>query len=91
MSNKFCFICCAFVLLCLACSNKNVVNDAKLSAKCYLEHDPGPCRMAIDRYYYDESEKKCKKFIYGGCKGEAPFETLKECQVTCGCLPVESK
>lgn len=57
----------------------------KLHDNCYLNHDPGPCRMAIKRYYYDEKEKKCKEFIYGGCKGAVPFETLEECQKGCRC------
>ncbi len=59
--------------------------DSKLHENCYLKPDPGPCRMAIKRYYYDEKEKKCKEFIYGGCKGTVPFETLKACQTGCGC------
>lgn len=66
--------------------NQGVKSDKdKLHENCYLKPDPGPCRMAINRYYYDEKEKKCKLFIYGGCKGAVPFKSLKACQVGCGC------
>lgn len=65
--------------------SKAGVGSAPLSANCYLKPDPGPCRMSIKRYYYDPAEKKCKEFIYGGCKGVVPFETLEECRKGCGC------
>jgi hypothetical protein len=56
-----------------------------LDKNCELNPEPGPCRMAIKRYYYDPKEKKCKEFIYGGCQGVVPFETLEECRKKCGC------
>ncbi|HFA50033.1 MAG TPA: proteinase inhibitor I4 serpin [Bacteroidetes bacterium] len=71
-----------------ACNRKSQGGETdgkKLNENCYLKHDPGPCRMAIKRYYYDEKEKKCKEFLYGGCKGVVPFESLKACQKGCGC------
>ncbi|MFD1188382.1 BPTI/Kunitz domain-containing protein [Pontibacter rugosus] len=43
--------------------------------RCTLAPDPGPCRAAITRYYYDQKEKRCKSFIWGGCRGVLPFET----------------
>lgn len=56
-----------------------------LALKCYEKPDPGFCRAYMPRYYYDSTEKKCKEFIYGGCQGNVPFETLEECQKTCKC------
>jgi len=28
-------------------------------------------------------EGKCVSFIYGGCEGVVPFETLEDCQAAC--------
>lgn len=58
--------------------------DCEKSAACSLEPDPGLCKAYIKRYYYDQTEKKCKEFIWGGCDGVVPFETLEECK-QCEC------
>ncbi|PIR43230.1 hypothetical protein COV24_03705, partial [candidate division WWE3 bacterium CG10_big_fil_rev_8_21_14_0_10_32_10] len=34
-------------------------------------------------YYFDQQEKKCKQFIWGGCGGTRPFEKLAECKSVC--------
>jgi len=49
-----------------------------------LEPDKGNCRAMITKYYYDKEEGKCKEFIWGGCDGAVPFETLEECK-ECEC------
>ena len=38
---------------------------------------------AFPRYYYDQNEKKCMKFIWGGCGGVVPFATMEECKNGC--------
>lgn len=48
--------------------------------RCSLAPDPGPCKANFTRYYYDATEKKCKEFVWGGCDGVVPFETLAECE-----------
>ena len=48
--------------------------------RCSLEPDVGPCEAYIPKYYYDKEEKECKEFIWGGCEGTVPFDTLEECQ-----------
>ena len=52
---------------------------------CSLIPDPGPCKAAFKKYYYDQKEKKCKEFIYGGCNGVVPFQTLEDCKKKCSC------
>lgn len=52
---------------------------------CSLVPDPGPCKALFKKYYFDQKEKKCKEFIYGGCNGVVPFETLADCQKKCPC------
>lgn len=51
---------------------------------CTLIPETGPCRAAIPIYYYDQTDGICKEFIWGGCDGVVPFETLEECQ-ECKC------
>lgn len=58
--------------------------DSVKPSRCLLEPDPGFCYAYMPRYYYDKQEKKCKEFIYGGCEGVVPFETLEECK-QCEC------
>ncbi len=58
-----------------------------LDKRCYMQPDPGMCRAAIPRYYYDKTDGKCKAFTWGGCQGLVPFNSLEECMKTCGCEP----
>jgi len=49
-------------------------------ANCDLAPDPGPCRAAMVKYYFDKPSGTCKEFIYGGCQGVVPFETKEDCE-----------
>lgn len=59
------------------------------SPVCNVRPDPGTCRAALPRYYYDPETGTCNCFLYGGCredgKAESPgsFFTLGECQQEC--------
>lgn len=63
-----------------ACKGARKVQEP-LDERCTLEPDPGPCRAAMPRYYYDAESGTCKEFIWGGCHGTVPFETLEACQI----------
>lgn len=54
-----------------------------MSKRCQLKPDPGTCKAYMPRYYFDESEGSCKEFIWGGCEGMVPFETLESCIEAC--------
>ncbi len=69
----------SILLLLYSCSNSSDDN-----CNCDLEPDQGLCEAAIPKYYFDQEEKKCKVFIWGGCGGVVPFGTLEECE-ECGC------
>jgi hypothetical protein len=58
--------------------------NAECLTKCSQKGEAGPCKALIKKYYFDPTEKKCKEFIWGGCDGVVPFQTLEECQ-SCGC------
>lgn len=52
--------------------------------RCDTNPEVGPCDAAFPRFYFDHDENKCKEFLWGGCEGVVPFETLEECE-ECGC------
>ena len=63
------------LFLTLACSK----DDCERPKQCKQDPDPGPCEAYIPAYYFDEDEGKCKEFIYGGCDGNVPYETMEAC------------
>jgi len=69
------------LFLMLAQCTKPSVNDQR----CDWLPNAGPCEAYIPKYYFDKSEKKCKEFIWGGCQGVVPYETLEECESKCDC------
>ncbi|XP_016982777.1 kunitz-type conkunitzin-B1 [Drosophila rhopaloa] len=38
-------------------------------SKCLLPKEVGPCRMNLERFYYNKDKKACETFKYGGCRG----------------------
>ncbi|CAK9304590.1 unnamed protein product [Gordionus sp. m RMFG-2023] len=51
---------------------------------CNLPKAPGPCRAHFTRWYYNRNTRKCMRFIYGGCQGNANnFKTLMDCRRRC--------
>ncbi|XP_067122223.1 papilin-like [Centruroides vittatus] len=51
---------------------------------CQQKPETGPCRGYFPRYYYDGEKGECKKFVYGGCKGnDNNFQTVEDCETTC--------
>ena len=68
-----------FLLLLINCDK-----DDPLDESCLLVPDPGLCQAAFPRYYYDSETEKCTQFLWGGCGGVVPFETLAECKKACG-------
>lgn len=61
------------VLVATSCSSDDV------ESRCGLEPEPGPCEAAIPKYYFDKEAQECKEFIWGGCQGVVPFDTMEAC------------
>ncbi|MAC17593.1 MAG: proteinase inhibitor I4 serpin [Flavobacteriales bacterium] len=68
------------ILCCTGCK----LDCALLPAQCDWTPDSGPCFAAIEKYFFDSEDQMCKPFIWGGCEGTVPFDSLEECQV-CEC------
>jgi hypothetical protein len=58
--------------------------DGIENKRCALKPERGPCKGMFERYYYDAKSGTCKQFIWGGCGGAVPFETLEACNKDCG-------
>lgn len=75
---------------CKCCQKKKAEKEEKKKQaeaclnKCEQTPDPGMCKAYFPKYYYDKKEGKCKEFIWGGCDGVVPFQTLEECE-KCDC------
>lgn len=54
-----------------------------LPDRCYQKPSSGSCRASLTRYYFDQGSHECKPFIWGGCGGKVPFNSLDECMHTC--------
>lgn len=39
-----------------------------VSLRCSMPMRIGPCRMSIEKFYYDAEKNDCLLFFYGGCK-----------------------
>ncbi|XP_071081314.1 thrombin inhibitor hemalin-like [Haliotis cracherodii] len=52
---------------------------------CQAKPSPGRCRGKINRFYYDASSQRCKRFIYHGCGGNTNnYQTRAACMRACG-------
>lgn len=52
---------------------------------CSLPHDSGGCERKEFRYFYNALERRCKLFVYGGCKGNRNnFLSEIDCVRRCG-------
>jgi len=68
------------VVSCSKVKPKEVVLDAN----CMLKPETGRCRAALPKFYFNQESKSCEQFIWGGCGGVVPFETLGDCEARCG-------
>lgn len=64
---------------------KSITNSEDDSHVCSLAHDAGSCERKEFRYYYNSLERRCKLFVYGGCKGnQNNFVSEIDCLKRCG-------
>uniref|UniRef100_A0A667XAI9 Amyloid beta (A4) precursor-like protein 2 n=1 Tax=Myripristis murdjan TaxID=586833 RepID=A0A667XAI9_9TELE len=60
----------------------------EVKAVCTLEAETGPCRASMPRWHFDMSQRKCVRFIYGGCAGNRNnFDSEEYCMAVCKPVP----
>lgn len=57
--------------------------DVDLDDRCYILPDIGTCEEYIMKYFYYPDGGNCSSFIWSGCGGVVPFETMAECREIC--------
>ena len=69
-----------------------ILNDAViLTAVCRLAVDPGPCRDAYNRWYFDPELNTCQPFVFRGCAGNMNrFKNFQSCIDFCS-APIRIK
>ena len=51
---------------------------------CYLNKLVGLCGARLPRFFYNAEKRRCERFVYSGCGGNANnFETLDDCNRAC--------
>jgi len=73
----------ALAVLMSGCMATNEPKVKKIDPRCQQKGETGRCRAAIQRYYFNSEKGECQMFIWGGCGGIVPFETMESCQKTC--------
>ncbi|XP_062241812.1 kunitz-type protease inhibitor 2 [Platichthys flesus] len=78
---------------CMAACTVSVLPSSKKSAadvstetkeECLSTPDPGPCRAAFPKFFFNRDTGTCQSFLYGGCHGNLNrYGTLEECMSHC--------
>ena len=55
-------------------------DDCLQSSRCQLFASHGNCPGTEVKYYYSNAFYTCMPYTWGECDGDAPFETLTECE-----------
>uniref|UniRef100_A0A8C6KYL6 Amyloid beta (A4) precursor-like protein 2 n=1 Tax=Nothobranchius furzeri TaxID=105023 RepID=A0A8C6KYL6_NOTFU len=62
----------------------NKMSEKMDEDKILEEAETGPCRASMHRWHFDASQRKCVRFIYGGCAGNRNnFDSEEYCMAVC--------
>ena len=64
-----------------------MASQTNIASPCFQINDGGMCKGTaristiafFPKYYYDPVTHKCEYFVWGGCGGSVPFDTLADC------------
>jgi hypothetical protein len=75
-------------LLLVACgATPESSTGEQLHVSCLEKPDTGVCRAGKPAFYYDYPTDSCQRFVWGGCGGKVPFQSMDQCVKTCGGRP----
>ncbi|XP_063593453.1 axotactin-like isoform X3 [Penaeus indicus] len=64
--------------------NQDDVSLINFPERCTQSPNPGVCRGAFPKFYFDPVTRTCRQFLYGGCRGnENKYNTAAECFERC--------
>jgi len=64
--------------------NAEISESVETSSACFEKPSSGPCRGQLTRYFWDNEEQQCSKFLYGGCSGNKNnFVSSQACNQAC--------
>ncbi|KAJ8275653.1 hypothetical protein COCON_G00074050 [Conger conger] len=56
----------------------------EVTAVCSLPAETGPCRASMPRWHFHTSQRRCVRFLYGGCAGNRNnFDSEEYCTAVC--------
>ncbi|MBI5553614.1 MAG: hypothetical protein HY917_02625, partial [Candidatus Diapherotrites archaeon] len=64
--------------------NVRVIPFKEVPKQCVQLPDRGSCRGFEERFYFDWRTNACASFVWGGCGGSVPFDSLDSCTQACG-------
>ncbi|XP_064295785.1 kunitz-type protease inhibitor 2, partial [Phalacrocorax carbo] len=65
--------------------------DLAYAEHCAVPRVTGPCRAAFPRWYYSPANRTCRRFTYGGCRGNRNnYRSREECLSRCGPKPEDT-
>lgn len=73
-----------FIIFTFGCTtNSASLVKTPVEKKCLLKENTGKCRAYFKRYFFNQDIKKCEEFIWGGCGGSVPFNSVDTCRKAC--------
>uniref|UniRef100_A0A914HZT4 BPTI/Kunitz inhibitor domain-containing protein n=1 Tax=Globodera rostochiensis TaxID=31243 RepID=A0A914HZT4_GLORO len=73
-----------FIFIQIALCGAALGGEAADIEVCLLPKETGLGRAAFKKFYFDNNERSCKQFIYGGSGGNGNrFDTKQECENVC--------
>ncbi|XP_022312258.2 U-actitoxin-Avd3h-like isoform X3 [Crassostrea virginica] len=56
----------------------------RLTSRCQLPKVVGPCKARKQHFYFNSETRRCERFFYGGCCGNANnFKSYAACRKSC--------
>ncbi|XP_029372903.1 papilin-like isoform X2 [Echeneis naucrates] len=82
ISKESCMETCSVSIL--PSSERSSADDDEYKYQCMVTSDPGPCRAAFTKFFYNHDTDTCQTFVFGGCRGnQNRYDTEQDCMNRC--------